>query len=157
MKAQNLFGLSNLMSQYLTYGATKIMIFSGVQPTTADFYSTFNMDSTITKYGTHLLAEIDINTTYEHNPSTKKTLWSMTSEAQEFTHLADGSPSWYIIFSTHYNEMISGGIDSMGLWGDTTKSLILEDFNSGINNQNILKSFVIEIYDVMTTQQNIGA
>lgn len=175
MRTSNIFGiayhfiprdLSNRTTEAEVIRGTSIVtennviyIMSGEMPTTDELYEIGTAALFETTYASQIAAKITgLQFTYSYNRQTKERIIRKTPvDAIHFNMLVNGPIGWYAVKLTDVDANTSGEeslffSDSIGIWSDTERAVIMESLAADATQENIFKDFVLSIQDSLKTE-----
>lgn len=149
----------DLLTNFSTTG-NRIALFTGAMPDINELYEGQLLDTIISNYNDKHVATIDnLGFTYLYDFVKKERTIKITlPNALDFTSKVDGTIGWYAIKLTEATgEAVVGEevlifSDSIGLWEDTSRSIVVDQLDVTIGSTNIFKSFLLSFKDSITSE-----
>lgn len=143
----------------------KIYMMRGAMPLTDDLYNISTTDEFETAYGNDIVYTFDgLQFTYSYDKRNKERVIRKTPiDALDFTMEIDGPITWFAVVLTDVDGLIyeEDGTtpqhtmffsDSIGIWSDTERAIIVESLEGVQNDANIFKDFVLSIQDGLKSE-----
>ena len=137
-----------------------VYIMTGTMPPSSDLYEINDTTEFETLYTNNIATKFEnIEMTYSYHKRSKERIIKKTPvDALDFTMNVSGPITWFAIKLTDWDGDREDGeqtfifSDSIGLWDDLERAMIVESMAASVGDANIFKDFVLSIQDGLKSE-----